>query len=62
MTNKYSLVRNLRLVIPGIDKADSVSTWGLHAIDATHWFLLLATLKHPANTTSYHPPNKQEDA
>ena len=59
LTNKDIFVRNLRLIIPGVDDAGSVSTWGFHAFDATHWFLLLATLKDPANTTPDHPPNKQ---
>ena len=54
------MVRNLRLIIPGIEDAGLVSTWGFHALNATHWFLLLATLKHPANTTPDHPPNEQE--
>ena len=61
LTNKDSLVWNLQLIIPGIDDVGSVSTWGFHALDATYWFLLLATLKYPANTTPDHPPNKQED-
>ena len=60
LKNKDSLVRNLRLIIPGIDNPGSVSTWGFHALNTTHYFLLIATLKHPANTTPHYPPNKQE--
>ena len=60
LTNKDRLVWNLRLIIPGVDDDGSVSTWGFHALDATHWSLLLVTLKHPANTTPDHPPNEQE--
>ena len=58
MTKKDSLVRNLWLIIPGVNDAGLVSTWGFHDIDATHWFLLLATLKHPANMTPDHPLNE----
>ena len=61
LTNKDSGVWNLWIIIPGINDAGSVSRYGFHAIDATHWFLLPATLKHQANTTPYHPPNKQEN-
>ena len=50
MTNKDSVIRNLRLIITGINGAGSVSIWGFHALDLTHWFLLLATLKQPTNT------------
>ena len=57
LTKKDSLVCNLQLIIPGIDDAGLVSTWGFYALDTTHWFLFLATIKHPANTTPYHPPN-----
>ena len=59
LTDKDRLVRNLRLIIPGVDNAGSVSTWGFHAIDVKHWFLLLSTLKHPSNTMPDLPPNKQ---
>ena len=60
LMNKDSLVRNIRLIILVVDDVRSVSTWGFHALDATHWFLLLATLKHPANKTPGHPPNEQK--
>ena len=60
LTNKYSLVWNLQLITPGIDDAGLVSTWGFHALDTTHWFLLLAMIKHPANTTPDQPTNEQE--
>ena len=56
LTKKDRLVRKLRIIIPGVDGAFSVSTWGFHALNETHWFLLLATLKHPSNTTPDHPP------
>ena len=36
LTNKDSLVWNLRIIIPGVDNAGSVSTQGFHALDATH--------------------------
>ena len=36
LTNKYSLVRNLRLIIPGIDDAGSATTCCFHALDAAH--------------------------
>ena len=60
LTNKDSLVCNLRLIIPEVNAAGLVSTWGFYNIYDTHWFLLLATLKHTANTTPDHPLNKQE--
>ena len=60
MMNKDSLVWNLRIIIPGVDNAGSVSMWGFHALDATHWFLLMATLKHPAKMTPDRPSNEQE--
>ena len=62
LTNKDSSVWNLQLIIPWVDDAGSVSTWGFHALYVTHWFLLLDTLKHLANTMSDHPPNEQEAA
>ena len=60
LTNKMSLVRNLQLVIPEVDDAGSLASWGFHALDTGHWNDLLATLKHPANTTPDGPPNMQE--
>ena len=60
MMNSNSLVRKLQLIIPEIDDAKSVSTSGFCDIDTTCLFLLLATLKHPANMTPNHPSNKQE--
>ena len=60
MTNKDSLVQNPRLAIPGIDNAGLMSTWGFQTLNVTHWFLLLATLKHSAITNPYQPPNEQE--
>ena len=51
VTNKDSLVMNLRLVLPDVDDAGSLSTWGFHALDAKYWFLLLSILKHPSIQT-----------
>ena len=59
LTNKDSLVRNLRLIIPGVDDAGLVATWGFHALDATYWFLMVASLNHPANTTPDYPPDTE---
>ena len=60
LMNKNTLVRNLQLIIPGVNDAGYVSTWVFHDLDANHWFLLLATLKHPFARAPDHPPNKQE--
>ena len=60
LTNKYSLVRNLWPIISGVDDAGLLPMWGFRALDATHWFLLLDTLKHPANTMPDNSPNEQE--
>ena len=58
--NKDSLVWNLRIIIPGTDDDGLVSTWSFHALDTTHWYLLLDTLKHSSNMTLDQPLNKQE--
>ena len=60
MTNKDSFVRNLRLIIPSVDDAGSVATWGFHALDASYWFLMVASLNHPANTTLDYPLEDKE--
>ena len=60
LTNKMPLVRNLQLIIPEVDDAGSLASWGFHALDTGHWNNLLATLKHPANTTPDGPPNMHE--
>ena len=60
LTHKMSLVRNLRLVIPEVDKGGALSRWGFHALDTGHWHDLLATLKHPANTTPDGPPDMSD--
>ena len=57
LTNKMSLARNLRLIIPEVDEGGALSSWGFHALDTGHWHDLLATLKHPANTTPDGPPD-----
>ena len=57
LKNKMSLARNLRLIIPNVEDTGSLSGWGFHALDTGHWRNLLATLKHPANTTPDGPPN-----
>ena len=57
LMNKISLARNLRLIIPDIDKIGSLSGWGLHALNTGHWRNPLATLNHPSNTTPDGPPN-----
>ena len=60
LMNKDSLVWKLFLIIPGVDDAGLVSMCGFRSLDATHWFLLMPTLKHPANTTLGRPSNNQE--
>ena len=60
LTKKDSLVQNLQLIIHGVDDVGLVLTWGFYALDATHWFLLLSNIKHPAKTTPHHPSNEQE--
>ena len=60
LTNKDTLFRNLRLIILSVDNAGSVATWGFHALDASYWFLLVAPLNHPANTTPDYPPEDKE--
>ena len=57
LTNKMSLARNLRLIIPDVDDTGSLLFWGYHALETGHWCNLLAALKHPENTTPYGPPN-----
>ena len=57
LTHKMSLARNLRLIIPEVDEGGALSIWGFHALDTGHWHDLLATLKHPANTTPDGPPD-----
>ena len=58
--NKDSLVQNLRRIIPGVDDAGSVSTWGFHALDETHWYFLLTNMKHLYKMTPDHPQNEEE--
>ena len=60
VTNKDSLVMNLRLVLPDVDDAGSLSTWGFHALDAKYWFLLLSILKHLSNQTLDNPLDGKE--
>ena len=36
VTNKDSVVKNLRLVLPDVDDAGSLSTWRFHALDAKY--------------------------
>ena len=57
LTHKMSLARNLRLIITEVDEGGALSSWGSHTLDTGHWNDLLATLKHPANTTPYDPPD-----
>ena len=40
-TNKDRVVKNLWLILPDVDDAGSLSTWGFHTLDARYWFLLL---------------------
>ena len=51
ITNKDSIVKNLRLVLPNVNDFGSLSTWVFHTLDAKYWFLLLLILKHPSNQT-----------
>ena len=60
VTNKDILLKNLRLVLPNVDNAGSLSTWGFHALDAKYWFLLLLILKHPSNQMPENPDYGQE--
>ena len=60
LTHKMSLVRNLRLIIPKVEKGGALSSWGFHALDTGHWNDLLATLKHPENTTPDGPPDMSD--
>ena len=60
VTNKDSLVKNLRLVLPVVNDSGSLPTWGFHILDAKYGFLLLSILKHPSNQTSDNPPDGQE--
>ena len=60
LTHKMSLVRNLGLIIPEVYKGGALSSWGFHALDTDHWHDLLATLKHPENTTPDVPPDKSD--
>ena len=53
LTNKMSLDRNFRPIIPDVDKTGLLLCLGCHALDTD----LLATLKHMANTTPDGPPN-----
>ena len=39
--NKDRVVKNLWLILPDVDDAGSLSTWGFHTLDARYWFLLL---------------------
>ena len=57
LTNKLSLARIISLIIPGVDETGSTSFWGYHTLNTGHWRDLIATLKHPANTTPYSPQN-----
>ena len=57
--NKDSIVKNLWLIIPDVNNAGSLSTWGFHALDAKYWFLLLSILKHPSNQTPGNPLDGQ---
>ena len=47
LTNKQSMVSNIQLVIPVVDRSGALSAWGFHALDTQHWHALLNTLKHP---------------
>ena len=53
-------MKNLRLVLPDVDDAGSLSTWGFHALDEEYWFLFLSIRKHPSNQTPDNPPDGQE--
>ena len=55
LTNNMPLARNLRLIILDVDKTGLLSSWGYHTLDTGHWRDMLATLKHPENTTPDGP-------
>ena len=57
--NKDSIVKNLWLIIPDVNYAGSLSTWGFHALDAKYWFVLFWTLKHLSIQTPENPPEGQ---
>ena len=52
LTNKQSMVRNIQLVITGVDGSGALYAWVFHALDTQNWHALLNTLKHP----SFRPP------
>ena len=43
-TNKKSIVRNLRLIIPGVEKTGALKTWAHFAIDDRYWRHLVSGL------------------
>ena len=53
-------MKNLWLVLPDVNDAGSLSTWGFHALDAKYWFLLLSILKHLSNQTLDNPLDGKE--
>ena len=44
LTHKQSIVRNIQLVLPEVDRTGLLSTWGFHNLDAHHWNEFLNTL------------------
>ena len=52
-----SLARIISLIFPYIEETGSLSCWGYHTLNTSHWRDLLATLKHLENTTLDGAPN-----
>ena len=61
LTNKKIMVRNIQLVIPGVDGFGALYTWEFHAIDTQHWHALLNTLKHPSFELPEDQPNTSHE-
>ena len=57
LTNKQSIVMNIQLVLPEVNRRELLSKWGFHTLDAQHWNNLLNTLKHSSYEAPKDPPN-----
>ena len=60
LTNKKSIVRNIQVVLPEVDRTGLISKWGFHTLDAQHWNDLLNSLKHSSHEAPQDSPNDQE--
>ena len=55
-TNKKSIVHNLQLIIPEVDKAGTLKTWAHFAIDDRYWQHLISGLGNSSTSTPPTPP------